>query len=109
MQARLASGNAPLVRAALAEAGLSQDAIDHALKQYPYMRWDVEQKVLPAMQQQQQELGARFPSALRNIPSLLLRSTKLAKARTQAASDNAMRVKIPLRRLISHKMPLLTY
>ena len=93
--------NAPRVKAAFAEAGLSQDAIDYILTQYPtYLRWDVEQKLLPAMQHKQQELGARFPSEFRRIPKMLLRSTEvMAKARialkaakAKAASGNAASV-----------------
>ena len=99
---KAAGGNAAHVKAAFAEAGLSQDAIDHILAQYPtYLRWDVEQKLLPAMRQKQQELGARFPSEFKRIPKLLLTSTGvMAKARTarkaakaKAASGNAPRVR----------------
>ena len=96
---KAASANAPC---AFAEAGLSQGAIDYILTQYPsYLGWDVEQKLLAAMQQKQQELGAKFPSAFRRSPRMLLRSTEvMPKAQTackaakaKAASDNASKVK----------------
>ena len=99
------SGNAPRVKAAFTEAGLSQDAIDHILTQYPsYLSWDVEQKLLPAMQQKQQDLGARFPSEFRRCPMMLLRSREvMAKAqaackaaKVKAASRNAVCVKAAL-------------
>ena len=97
-----ASGKSLSVKATFSEAGLSEDAIDYTLTQYPsYLRWDVEQKLLPAMQQKQQELGARFPSEFRRIPKMLLVSTESqAKAQTarkaakaKAASGNAVSVK----------------
>ena len=70
---KAASVNAARVKAAFAEAGLSQDAIDRILTQYPsYLRWPVEQKLLPAMQRWQQELGASFHSEVERIPQLLL-------------------------------------
>ena len=99
---KAANGRTLSVKAAFSEAGLSQDAIDDILTQYPsYLRWDVEQKLLAAMQQKQQELGARFPSELRRIPKMLLLSTESqAKAQTarkaakaKAASGNAVSVK----------------
>ena len=99
---KAANASAPCVKAAFAKAGLSQDAIDHILTRYPaYLRWDVEQKLLPAMQQKQQELGASFPSEFRRVPLMLLTSIEvLAKARTarkatkvKAASGNASNVK----------------
>ena len=99
---KAASGNAAHVKAAFAEAGLSQDAIDHILAQYPfYLRWDVEQKLLPAMQPKQQKLGAEFPSEFRRFPKMLLTSTEvMVKARTarkavkaKAAIGNASSVK----------------
>ena len=65
------------VKAACAEAGLSQDAIEHILTLYPpYLRWDVEQKLLPAMRRWQQELGARFLSEFERIPQLLCMDLK---------------------------------
>ena len=97
-----ASGTAVSVKAAFTEAGLSQDAIDYVLTQYPhYLRWDVEQKLLPAMQEKQQELGARFPAEVRRIPKMLLASRETQAtaqsarkaAKFKAASDNAMCVK----------------
>ena len=69
---KAASGNASSVKAAFAEAGLSQDAIDHILAQYPhYLGWDVEQKLLPAMQHWQQELDDQFVSEFARFPFLL--------------------------------------
>ena len=65
---KASNSNAMRVRAAFAEAGLSQDAIDHILTQYPhYLRWDVEQKLLPAMQQKRQESGYIFLLSLREL------------------------------------------
>ena len=99
---KASNGNASRVKAAFAEAGLSQDAIGHILKQYPaYLRWDVEQKLLPAMQQKQQELGARFPSEFKRAPKMMLRSSEDAAeaqsarkaAKVKAAGHNAMCVK----------------
>ena len=67
-----ATFNASDVKAAFAEAALSQDAVDHILKQYPYyLRWDVEDKLLPAIQSWQQELGASFLSEVERVPTLL--------------------------------------
>ena len=69
---KAASGNAPCVKAAFGEAGLSQDAINHILTRYPhYLRWDVEQKLLPARRRWQQELRERLPSEFNRIPTLL--------------------------------------
>ena len=66
--------NASNVRAAFAEAGLSQAAVNHIVRQYPhYLRWRVEDKLLPAIQSWQQELGASFLSELKRVPELLLR------------------------------------
>ena len=71
---KAASGNAPRVKAAFAKTGLSQDAIGHILTQYPhYLRWDVEQKLLPAMQCWQKELDDQFVSEFERIPTLLHR------------------------------------
>ena len=90
------------VRAAFAEAGLSQDAIDHILTQYPhYLGWDVEQKLLPAMQQKRQEIGVHFPSEFERTPKMLLRSAGVRAAASapckaaevKATSVNASRVK----------------
>ena len=70
---KAASGNASSVKAAFTEAGLSNNAIGHILKQYPhYLGWDVQQKLLPAVQSWQQELGDRFISEFERIPYLLL-------------------------------------
>ena len=71
---KAASGNASCVKATFAEAGLSEAAIDRILTQYPYyLRWDVDQKLLPAIQSWQQELGALFLSELERMPTLLVR------------------------------------
>ena len=68
-----ATAKASNVKAAFAKAGLSQHAVDHIVKQYPYyLRWDVEDKLLPAIQSWQQELGASFPSEVERVPVLLL-------------------------------------
>ena len=76
------------MKAAFVEAGLSQVAIEHILTRYPYyLRWDVEQKLLPAMQRWQQELGASFLSEFERIPALLLNApeNKLLKSQYLAA------------------------
>ena len=63
------------VEAVLAEAGLSQDAIGRILKQYPsYQGWDVQQRLLPAIQRWREELGADFLSKFERVPKLLLRA-----------------------------------
>ena len=67
-----AAVSASNVKAAFAETGLSQDAIDHIVRQYPsYLRWKVEDKLLPAIQSWQQELGASFLSEFVRVPKLL--------------------------------------
>ena len=64
--------NASNVKAAFAEIGLSQGAIDHIVRRYPtYLRWKVEDKLLPAIQSWQQELGASFLSEFERVPTLL--------------------------------------
>ena len=74
-KAQAASVHASRVKAALAEAGLSQDAIDYIVTRYPsYLRWGLEQKLLPAVQCWQQELGESFLSEIERIPHLLLRT-----------------------------------
>ena len=99
---RAASVNATRVKAAFADAGLSPDAIDYVLTKYPhYLRWQVEEKLLPAIQRKQQEIGANFPSELERVPKLLLRSTEITAAaasagkaaKVRAATVNAARVK----------------
>ena len=70
---KAASVKSARVKAALAEAGLSKIAIDHMLGQYPhYLSWNVEKKLLPAMQSWQQKLGASFLSEFDRILTLLL-------------------------------------
>ena len=67
-----AAVNASKVRTAFADAGLSQAAVNHVLKRYPpYLRWNVEQKLLPAIQSWQQELEASFLSEVERVPRLL--------------------------------------
>ena len=67
-----AAVNASNVKAAFAEAGLSQDAVAHVLRRYPpYLRWNVEDRLLPAIHSWQQELGASFLSELKRVPTLL--------------------------------------
>ena len=99
---KAASVNVARVKAAFAEAGLSQDASERILTRYPpYLRWQVEEKLLPAIQRKQLELGANFASELERVPKLLLRSTENVAAaasagkaaKVRAASDNASRVK----------------
>ncbi len=69
--------NAAQVKAALAQAGLSEDAITHVVTQYPfYLNWDVLSKMIPAIQMWQQELGPDFVSELRRVPHLLRRSSE---------------------------------
>jgi len=69
------SVTAPLVRRAMAEVGLSQDAIERILKWYPpYLNWDVEHKLLPAMHRWQQHLGGSFQAEFARLPRLLLRT-----------------------------------
>ena len=83
-KAKAASGNAPCVKAAFAEAGLSQDAIDHILVHYPaYLRWDVEQKLLPAMQCWRQDLDEHFMSEFKRIPHLLLKNPEEEQLKDQ--------------------------
>lgn len=61
------------MKAAFLEAGVSKAAVDHVITEYPaYLRWDVEQKVLPGLQCRQQELGDRFVTEFERIPFLLL-------------------------------------
>lgn len=92
---KAATVNSTRIKAAFAEAGLSQDAISHILARYPhYQGWNVEQKLLPALQRQQQELGARFPSEFRRTPKLLLKSTE-AKAASKAAKIQGARANAP--------------
>ena len=68
-----AAVSASNVKAAFADAGLSQAAVNHVLKRYPpYLRWNVEDKLLPAIQSWQHELGADFLSEIERVPNLLL-------------------------------------
>ena len=68
-----AAVNASNVEAAFAEAGLSQDAVAHVLRRYPpYLGWKVADKLLPAIQSWEQELGASFLSEFERVPRLLL-------------------------------------
>ena len=86
---KAASANSARVKAAFAEAGLSQDAINYILARYPpYQRWNVEHKLLPVMQRKQQELGASFPTEFSRTPKLLLATTEV-KAAAQAAGKAA--------------------
>ncbi len=72
-QKSAASVTAPLVRRAMAEAGLSQDVIEQILKWYPpYLNWDIDHKLLPAMHRWQQHLGGSFPAEFARLPTLLL-------------------------------------
>ncbi|DBB01815.1 TPA: hypothetical protein ACH3X1_000426 [Trebouxia sp. C0004] len=72
-QKNAGSDTAPLVRHAMAELGLSQDAIERILKWYPpYLNCDVEHKLLPAMHRWQQCLGGSFPTEFTRLPMLLL-------------------------------------
>ena len=81
---KAASGNDACVKAAFAEAGLSHDATDHVLTQYPcYLRWDVEQKLQPAMQRWQQELGDRFIPEVERVPTILLRQPEVERSKDQ--------------------------
>ena len=81
---KAASGNDACVKAAFAEAGLSQDATDHILTQYPfYLRWDAEQKLQPAMRRWQQELGDRFVSEVERVPTILLRQPEVEQSKDQ--------------------------
>ena len=73
VKVQAATVNASDVKASFAEAGFPQGAIDHILTRYPsYLRWNVEQKLLPAIQSWQQELGANFLSEVERVPTLLL-------------------------------------
>ncbi len=57
----------------MAEVGLSQDAIERILKRYPpYLNWNVEDKLLPAMHRWQQHLGGSFQAEVARLPMLLL-------------------------------------
>ena len=95
---RAASVNATPVKAAFADAGLSPDAIDHILTKYPYyLRWQVEAKLLPAIQLKQQETGANFPFELERVPRLLLRSTEIMAAAASAQKAAKVRLLVSIR------------
>ena len=68
----------------MAEAGLSQDAIERILKRYPhYLNWDMEHKLLPAMHRWQQHLGGSFPAEFVRVPTLLLEIPEQEVAKLQ--------------------------
>ena len=92
------SDTAPLVRQAIAEGGLSQDAIERILKVYPpYLNWDVEHKLLPAMHRWQQHLGGSFPAEFARLPTLLLGTPEqeVAKSKYLASIGVASPKKTP--------------
>ena len=62
------------VHAAFAEAGLSEKVIDKVLSSYPpYLRWDVEGKLRPALQQWHEDLGStKLSDRLQWCPKLLI-------------------------------------
>ena len=68
-------------RNALAKAGLTDKAIDKVFSGYrPYLRWDVDAKLTPAIQQWLQELGpTELSRRLQRYPRLLLDNPAKAK------------------------------
>ena len=89
---KAASGNASHVKAAFIEAGLSQDAVDHILTLYPYyLRWDVEQKLLPAIKHWQQELDDQFVSEFARFPQLLLKKPEEEQLKEQYLASIGIR------------------
>ena len=96
---KAASGSASSVKAAFAKAGLSQDAIRHILTQYPsYLRWDVEQKLLPAMQCWQKELEDQFVCEFERIPHLLHRTSEEEQLKDQFLASVGVRSPKTLRK-----------
>ena len=72
------------VKAAFTDAGLSKAAVDHIMTQYPaYLRWDVEQKLLPRLRRWQQELEDCFVSEIERIPNLLLKQPEEEQLKDQ--------------------------
>lgn len=69
------------VRNAFAKAGLSDQTSDKVLSRYPcYLRWNVDAKLNPALQQWLQELGpTELPTRLQQNPQLLLSNPAKAK------------------------------
>ena len=69
------------VRAELRQAGLADQAIDKLFKHYPpYSRWNVEEKLRPAIQAWQAELGAKdFPAKCAYWPLLLLHTPEAVR------------------------------
>ncbi len=68
------AGRADAVQAEFAKAGISAEVTQKVLKQYkPYLTWDVETKLRPALQLWLQELGAeQLSQQLQKLPRLLL-------------------------------------
>ena len=72
------AGKAAAVQAEFAEAGISAEATQNILKQYkPYLNWDVETKLRPALQLWLQELGTKqLSQQLHTVRRLLVCSPK---------------------------------
>ena len=91
--------NASSVKAAFIEAGLSKAAVDRVITQYPaYIRWDVEQKLLPRLRRWQQELGDRFVSEIERVPGLLLQTPEEEQLKNQYLTSIGIRSPEILRR-----------
>ena len=102
-EVKATSVNASRVKCVFAEAGLSQHAIHHILTKYPrYLRWDVEQKLLPAMQQKQQELGATFVSEFERIPTLLIWASEQELSKDQYLASIGITLVDNIRRAYPH-------
>ena len=72
------AGKAAAVQAEFAEAGISAEATQNILKQYkPYLNWDIETKLRPALQLWLQELGTKqLSQQLHTVRRLLVCSPK---------------------------------
>ena len=72
------AGTADAVQAEFAKAGISAEVTQNVLKQYkPYLSWDVETKLCPALQSWLQELGTeQLSQQLLKLPRLLLCTPK---------------------------------
>ncbi len=68
------AGKAAAVQAEFAKAGISAEVTQKVLEQYkPYLTWDVETKLRPAVQSWLQELGTeQLSQQLQRLPCLLL-------------------------------------
>ncbi len=71
----ISAGHASAVQAEFAKAGISAEVTQQLLKRYePYLNWDIETKLRPALQSWLQELGAeQLSQQLHRSRTLLLR------------------------------------